>query len=60
MITEISRAEALQAFAERHPGRPADEVEEIFSQRLQADCLDFERRPDGRWRVVLCSPRRRQ
>ena len=60
MISEITRQEALTAFAERHPSLSPSELEEIFSEWLQADCLDFERGSDGRWRVVLCSPRRRQ
>ena len=58
MITEISRQEALAAFAERHPTLAPDVLEETFSQWLAADCLDFAFQ-DGRWRVVLRSPRRR-
>jgi len=57
---EISRQEALQAFAERHPALLPHEVEDIFSQYLAADCLDFRRDETGKWRVVLRSPRRRQ
>ena len=37
MITEISRAEALEAFAERHPALSPSELEEVFSEWLQAD-----------------------
>jgi len=59
MITEISRAEALEAFRERHPTLAPDELEEVFHSWMQADCLDFRRDESGRWRVVLRSPRRR-
>jgi hypothetical protein len=60
MIPEITRTEALEAFRERHPSLTPEELEHIFSQWLAADALDFVRRPDGRWRMVLCSPPRKQ
>ena len=59
MITEISRAEALAAFAERHPTLAPDELEDVFSQWLAADALDFRRDESGKWRVVLRGPRRK-
>ena len=58
MIAEISRQEAIAAFAERHPTLLPSELEEVFHEWLQADALDFVFQ-DGRWRVVLRSPRRR-
>ena len=59
-VTEISRQEALRAFAERSPSLSPSELEEVFSQWLAADALDFQRDESGRWRVVLRSPRTRQ
>ena len=59
MITEISRQEALAAFAERHPGLPLQEVQGILDQWLECGCVDFRCDEDGQWHVRLCSPRRK-
>jgi hypothetical protein len=58
--TDVSRAEALKAFAERTPHAPLDEVEATFDAWMRFGALDFKWDEVGRLRVLLCSPRRRQ
>jgi hypothetical protein len=60
MVNEITRAQAIAAFAERHPSLPPDELEDLFHAWMQADCLDFVRGANGQWQVRLRSPRRKQ
>jgi hypothetical protein len=60
MIPSINRIEALTAFAARHPNLSIMEVEPIFDQWLECGALDFRRDESGQWRVILCSPGRKQ
>jgi len=57
---QINRQEAIAAFAERHRTLSPSEVESVFDQWMECGALDFMRDENGRWRVVLCGPRRRQ
>lgn len=60
MMSEISREEALAAFAKRTPGASPADVEQIFDQWLDAGCLDFARAAGGRLLVRLMERRTRQ
>jgi hypothetical protein len=53
VIDEITREEALRAFASRNHFATWAEIKQDFDGLLAGGFLDFKRGPDGAWRAML-------